>query len=50
MRDAAQRRIDTIVLALGRLAPAEQRRLTAAASLLDSVASDIRRQEPGVIS
>lgn len=50
MRDAAQRRIDAIVLALGRLAPAEQQRLTAAASLLDRVASDIRRQEPGVIS
>jgi hypothetical protein len=50
MRDAAQRRIDSIVLALGRLAPAEQRRLTAAASLLDRVASDIGRQERGVIS
>jgi DNA-binding MarR family transcriptional regulator len=50
MRDAAQRRIDAIVLAIGRLAPAEQQCLTAAAGLLDRVASDIRRQEPGAIS
>jgi DNA-binding MarR family transcriptional regulator len=50
MRDAAQRRIDAIVLALGSLAPAERQRLSAAADLLDRVASDIRQQEPGVVS
>jgi hypothetical protein len=50
MRDAAQRRIDAIVLALGSLAPAERQRLAAAADLLDRVASDIGQQEPGVAS
>jgi DNA-binding MarR family transcriptional regulator len=50
MRDAAQRRIDAIVLVLGGLAPADRQRLAAAADLLDRVASDIRQQEPGVVS
>jgi DNA-binding MarR family transcriptional regulator len=44
-RDAARRRIETIMAGLGRLAPAERDRLVSAAALIDRLAAVIR--EPG---
>jgi len=46
MRAAAARRISAISAAIQRLPPADQRRIVAAAALLDQVATSVRAAEP----